>query len=215
MAAGKDTSGVRVELAPKVTVGGKVVNLEGEPVPGLRVTVAAEGGSMFFFGGMGESEEKLNITDAAGRYEVEHAPTGKVRVSVMPRNWDDEEYGWTSMANFVPATGDVAELPVIKVAKKRVKQDEAAGDFGYSFKQPEPGADPREMRLIVAVVRPGSVAAAGGMKPGDEIVSVDGQDVTGANSYLHGSLTQVPEGTVVHLGLKDGPIMALTAGKRP
>lgn len=215
MAAGKDTSGVRVELAPKVTVRGKVVNLEGEPVPGLRVTVAAEGGPMFFFGGMGESEEKLNITDAAGRYEVEHAPTGKVRVSVMPRNWDDEEYGWTSMANFVPATGDVAELPVIKVAKKRVKQDEAAGDFGYSFKQPEPGADPREMRLIVAVVRPGSVAAAGGMKPGDEIVSVDGQDVTGANSYLHGSLTQVPEGTVVHLGLKDGPIMALTAGKRP
>ena len=95
------------------------------------------------------------------------------------------------------------------------EQDEAAGDFGYSFKQPEPGADPREMRLIVAVVRPGSVAAAGGMKPGDEIVSVDGQDVTGANSYLHGSLTQVPEGTVVHLGLKDGPIMALTAGKRP
>lgn len=214
MTAGQDLAGVRVELAPKVTVRGKVVNLEGEPVPGLRVSVAAEGGNSWSFGGA-ESEEKLHITDAAGRYEVEHAPTGKVRVMVMPRNWDDNDYGWTSMANFVPATGDAVELPVIKVAKKRVKDGEAAGDFGYSFKMPEPGADPRERRLIVAVVRPGSAAATGGMKVGDEIVSVDGQDVTGANSYLLGSLTQVLEGTVVNFGLAGGASLAIPAGKRP
>lgn len=214
MAAGQDVAGVRVELAPKVTVRGKVVNLEGEPVPGMRVTVSAEGGGWSFGGDDGD--EKLNITDAAGHYEVEHAPTGKVRISVMPRNWgDDQDYDWTSMANFVPASGDVVDLPVIKVAKKRIKQDQAAGDFGYSFKNAEPGADPRERRLIVAVVRPGSVAATGGMKVGDEIVSVDGQDVTGANSYLLGSLTQVVEGTVVHFGLKSGVTLALTAGKRP
>ncbi len=213
MTAGQDAGGVRIELAPKVTVRGKVVNLEGEPVPGLRVSVSAEGGGWSFGGA--EGEEKLNITDAAGRYEVEHAPTGKVQVMVMPRNWEDEGYGWTRVATFVPATGDAAELAVIKVARKRVKQDEAAGDFGYSFKDAEPGADPRERRLVVAVVRPGSAAAAAGMKIGDEVVSVDGQDVTGANSYLLWTLTQVTEGTVVNFGLAGGATLQIAAGKRP
>lgn len=212
MTAGQDTSGVRVELAPKVTVRGKVVNLEGQPVPGLRVSVSAEGGGFSFGGG---DDEKLNITDAAGRYEVEHAPTGKVQVMVMPRNWDDEDYGWTFLPTFVAATGEAVEIPPIKVSKKRVKQDQAAGDFGYSLKQSEPGADPLARRSIVAVVRPGSAAAAAGMKIGDEIVSVDGQDVTGGNSYLLGSLTQVLEGTVVSFGLAGGGTLQIAAGKRP
>jgi protocatechuate 3,4-dioxygenase beta subunit len=212
MTAGQDTSGVRVELAPKVLVRGRVVDLAGLPVPGLRVSVSAEGGGYSFGGG---DDEKLNITDAAGRYEVEHAPTGKVQVMVMPRNWDDEDYGWISMPSFIAATGDAVELPPIKVSKKRVKQDQAAGDFGYGLKESEPGADPLQQRMIVAVIRPGSAAAAAGLKLGDEIVSVDGQDVTGGNSYLIGALTEVLEGTVVNFGLAGGATLAIPAGKRP
>ena len=212
MTAGQDTAGVRVELAAKVTVRGKVVDLAGQPVPGLSVAVNAEGGS-FSFGG--SADDKQNITDAAGHYEVEHAPTGKVRVLVMPRNWDDEGYAWTFVPAVIAATGDVFEMPPIKVSKKRVKQGEAVGDFGYSLKQSEPGADPLQRKLIVAVVRPGSTAAAAGLKVGDEIVSVDGQDVTGGNSYLLNSLTQVLAGTVVTFGLAGGATLPIPAGARP
>jgi len=213
MTAGQDTGGVRVELAPKVTVRGKVVDLEGKPVPGMRVAIAPEGGNIFIMGD--GDDEKLNVTDAAGRYEVDRAPTGKVRVTVMPRNWDDEEYGWTFVPSVIAAVGDAVELAPIKISKRRVTKDEAAGDFGYSFKQSEPGADPLQRRLVVALVRPGSAAATAGLKPGDEIVGVDGQDVTGGNSYLLGSLTQVPPGTVVNFTLASGATLAIPAGKRP
>ena len=210
MVEGKDTSDVRVELSPKVTVRGKVVNLEGQPVAGLRVMVSASGSWSF-----GEGEEKQNITDAQGNYEVEHAPTGQVSVNVMPRNWNDDEYGWSSMPAQIEASDAVVELPAIRVAKKRVKEGEAMGELGLTLKEDAPGADPMTTKLVVAVVRPGSPAATAGVLAGDEIVSVDGQDVTGPNGYLYGSLTRVLEGTTVTLGLGRGGSVAVVAGKRP
>ncbi|HEY0133060.1 MAG TPA: carboxypeptidase regulatory-like domain-containing protein, partial [Nannocystis sp.] len=210
MTEGKDTSDVKIELAPKVTVRGKVVDLAGAPVAGLRVMVSAPGTWSF-----GEGEEKLNITDAQGNYEVEHAPTGQVSVNVMPRNWNDDEYGWSSMPTMIAASESVVELPPIRVAKKQVKEGEVVGDLGITLKESEPGADPLARKLIVAVVRPGSPAAEGGLVPGDEIVSVNGQDVTGPNAYLYGTLTRVVEGTRVDLGLGRGGGAVITAGKRP
>jgi protocatechuate 3,4-dioxygenase beta subunit len=210
MTEGKDTSDLRIELAPKVTVRGKVVDLAGAPVAGLRVTVNAPGTWSF-----GEGEEKLNITDAQGNYEVEHAPTGQVSVTVMPRNWNDADYGWSSMPAQLAVSESVIELPPIRVAKKKVKDGEAVGDLGIMLKESEPGADPLARKLIVAVVRPGSPAAEAGLQPGDEIVSVDGQNVTGPNAYLYGTLTRVLEGTKVDLGLARGGSLAVTAGKRP
>lgn len=211
MTAGKDTTGVRIELAPKVTVRGKVLNLEGEPVPGLRVMIAARGS--WSFGG--NEEDKQNITDAAGNFEVPLAPTGAVQVTLMPRNWNDEEYGWSSMPAKIEANDAGVDLPPIRVARKRVKEGEVGGDLGYKLKEDEPGADPLTTKLIVAFVRPGGPAATGGLQVGDEITSVDGQDVTGPNQYLHGSLTRVLSGTPVTLGLARGASLQLTAGKRP
>ena len=209
MAAGQDTTGVRVELAPKVTVRGTVVDLEGKPVAGMEVSVS---GANSWGGG---DQEKRNITDATGRYEVQHAPTGKVTVRVSPRNWQDGEHDHASMPAVITASGDAIELPPIRVSKRRLERDEVDGDFGHSFKEPEPGADPMLHRLVVAVVRPGSPAAAAGLKPGDEVIGIDGQDVTGANTYLMYSLTRVPVGTVVNFGLAGGASLAITAGPRP
>ncbi|MFY0537280.1 hypothetical protein [Nannocystis pusilla] len=53
------------------------------------------------------------------------------------------------------------------------------------------------------------------MQIGDPITSVDGQDVTGANSYLYSGLTDVLEGTTVTLGLANGKSVSVTAGKAP
>ena len=208
MTAGQDTTGVRVELAPRVTVRGVVVDLEGKPVAGMFVTIDGAGG-------WNGDEQKRNLTDESGRYEVPHAPTGKVNVRVRPRNWNDATHDGASLPTVIVASGDAAELPPIRVSKRRIERGEATGDFGHSFKEPEPGADPLLRRFVVAVVRPGSPAAAAGLKPGDEVVRIDGQDITGPNAYLLQNLTSVAPGTVVQFGLAGGTSLAITAGTRP
>ncbi len=210
MTAGQDTTGLRVELVPKVTVRGTVLDLEGKPVPGLYVSVS-DGGAAYG----GGDEKKLNITDGAGRYEVTQAPAGKVTVYVYPQNWDGDDYEFTSMPVVITASDAPIELRPIRVSKKRVKKGDAAGDLGFGLKQAEPGADPLLFRNLVALVRVPSPAATAGLVPGDEIVSVDGNDVVGANSYLFGQLTRVVEGTVITLGLARGASVQLTAGELP
>jgi C-terminal processing protease CtpA/Prc len=64
------------------------------------------------------------------------------------------------------------------------------------------------------VVRPGGPAAAAGLLVGDEILTVDGHDVTGGNSPLHMLLRGVPEGTVLRLGLARGVTVEITARRR-
>ncbi|MBA3546822.1 MAG: carboxypeptidase regulatory-like domain-containing protein [Nannocystis sp.] len=210
MTAGQDTTGLRIELVPKVTVRGTLVDLEGKPVPGLYVSVS-DGGAAYG----GGDEKKLNITDDAGRYEVTQAPAGKVIVYVYPQNWDGDDYEFTSMPVVIAASDAAVELPPIRVARKRVKKGDAAGDLGLGLKQVEPGADPLLFRCMVAMVRPGGPASAAGLVPGDEIVTVDGQAVSGANSYLYHALTRVVPGTVVTLGLARGASVQVTAGELP
>jgi protocatechuate 3,4-dioxygenase beta subunit len=209
MTAGEDTTGLRIELAPKVTVRGTVVDLEGKPVPGMSVSVD---GGVAWGGG---DENRRNITDEAGRYEVAQAPTGKVNVAVYPQSWNGGDYEYTSMPMVLAASESVVELPPIRVSKRRVKEGDTAGDLGFRLKAAEPGADPMLVRNMVAVVRPGGPASAAGLVPGDEVVSVDGQAVSGANSYLFGQLTRVVPGTVVTLGLARGASVQVTAGAPP
>mgnify|MGYP001295779199 CR=1 FL=1 len=57
--------------------------------------------------------------------------------------------------------------------------------------------------------------SAAGLVPGDEVVSVDGQAVSGANSYLFNQMTNVMPGTVVTLGLARGASVQVTAGAPP
>jgi len=206
---GQDTTGVRVELAPKVTVRGSVVDLEGKPVADMEVTVG--GRDMGPFGPPGGA---TGLTDETGRFEVTGAPTGAVQVSVSPRNWGGSEFRSVTVPAVVGSEARVAELTPIRVTRARTNTGEAAGDLGYTIADAEPGADPMARRLVLAVVRPGGPGAAAGLQVGDEITSVDGQDVSGANAYLHRGLTQVPAGTTVTLGLARGASVQVTAGKR-
>jgi membrane-associated protease RseP (regulator of RpoE activity) len=156
----------------------------------------------------------MGLTDEAGRFEVEGAPTGAVQVSLSPRNWGDSEFRSVNVPAVVASDRRVVELAPIRVTRTRTKAGEAAGDLGYKLAEAEAGADPLARRLVLAVVQPGGPAAVAGLQVGDEITSVDGQDVTGANAYLHRGLTQVPAGTAVTLGLARGASVQVTAGKR-
>jgi predicted metalloprotease with PDZ domain len=74
------------------------------------------------------------------------------------------------------------------MAKKRVK-GEISGDLGFNTHDLEPGADLADEKNRVSSVRADGPAARAGLVVGDEIVSVDGYDVDGANGYLFEDLT--------------------------
>jgi S1-C subfamily serine protease len=143
---------------------------------------------------------------------VRRVPGGAQALSITPADGD-----WRSTTlvpvHVEPGRAEV-ELPPVVVVRPR---DAAAGigELGYTLRAPEPGADPRARRLVVAVVRPGGPAAAAGLQVGDEILRVDGHDVTGPRAYLHTPLTLVPEGQGVTLGLARGAEVRVTAGPQP
>ena len=208
--AGEDQTGLRVELTPRVTVRGQVVDLDGAPVAGYRVLVAT-GGAITF---PGDGGDKRDVTDVDGRFEVERAPAGVVRISLIPEDMSSG-LAWTVVAARIPAGEPVYEAPPIQVTRPRVARGEVAGDLGFTLKDPPPDADPLDSRLEVAVVRRGGPAAKAGLRPGDVIVSIDGHDVRGASAHLYRGLTRVKPGVALRLGLERGVTLELSAGAPP
>jgi protocatechuate 3,4-dioxygenase beta subunit len=209
LGAGEQKSDLRIELAAKVTVRGKVADLDGAPVVGVEVHMSETGSFRF---GMVPTDPR-QITDDAGRFEVVQASTGPV--TVMVGKPADINMPMTYLRMEIAGGGPVVELPPLRVSRPRTRPDEAIGDLGHVLRQSPPGTAPDQVHHVVALVRPGSPAAAAGLQVGDEIVSVDGHDVTGTSAYLYQPLLRVAEGATVQLGLARGVTLAITAGKRP
>lgn len=196
LAPGEARTGLRVVLGGTATLRGTVVDLAGAPVPG--VTVRA---------GVGAAE---GVSDAAGRFEIARVPVGSALLRAEP----PADSAVMSTLTSVEVGEGAVELAPIRLAPRRLRAGEQAGDLGYSVRPPAPGEEPGQARPIVAVVRPGGPAAAAGLQVGDEILSVDGHDVTGGNLPLHTLLTGVPEGQVLRLGLARGMTVEISARRR-
>ncbi len=212
LAAGEVKSGVKLELTPLVDVRGTVVDLEtGEPVAGLQVLIAARAGGFSF--SFGEDGERENVTDDGGAFTVEHAPSGKVTIMVVPRSFGgDTPYGWTRIAAQIPGDAATYELPALRVAKRRTKRGQRPGDLGFELAESPPDQVDEAVTKTVAVVRPRGPAAAAGLAVGDEIVAVDGHDVRGVEGYRYPALVGIPEGQRVTLELAGGRTVAIVAG---
>ena len=135
-------------------------------------------------------------------------------MTIMPKDWVENGYPFMSTRVQVSATTGASEveLPPLKIARNRVGEDEVAGDLGYTLRPAEPGAKPAAWRWVVGFVQPGGPASQAGLQLGDEIVRVDGVDVTGDNRHLYHGLTTVKAGATVRLGLARGETIAVTAG---
>lgn len=205
LAEGAEETELELVLAPRVTLEGRLVDAEtGEPVVGLKVLATAVGGRARFRSGPNASAQK-DVSDAEGRFVVENAPTGKVLLMMVPIGTRLSEYGRTGVSRRVAAEPRVQDLGTMELVKERVGPGETRGDLGYEVKQTEPGTEPEDARRVVAVVRPGGPAEAAGLAVGDEIVSVEGQDVRGVEGYRYEKLVRVPTGTTVSLGVvRDG-----------
>ena len=210
--AGGAVTDLVVTLSPRVTVRGRLVDLETrEPVPGLVVSVSARKAGFRF--SMDESAND-NVSDTDGRFEVTDAQTGKVRMMARPRSFTNEDrYGWTSISLVLPADQDVVDVGDIELIARRTEGREKGGDLGFTLTQSAPDADDEDFVASVAVVRPGGPAEAAGLAVGDVIETVDGHDIKGTNRYRFSTLTSVPPGTRVTLGLEGKPEVTITAGK--
>ncbi len=204
---GEEKAGVRLELTAKVKLRGTVLDLEGAPVAGVEVRIGQSG--VFAF-----DDREVPRTDDAGRFEVDGAPVGNAMLMLTAPRGVADEYSDVTISTRISGGPEVV-LPPIRMARQKLKRGEATGDLGYAIKLAVPGAEPTERRFEVALVRPGGAAAAAGLQVGDVIVSIDGQDVTGEQRHLYPSMTRVPVGTPLKLGLARGVTIEVMSAAPP
>ncbi len=199
---GEEKTDVALTLTPRVTVHGQLVDSEsGKGIPGLKVSVNAAGNNIMMFGVAGKADEK-DISDADGNFVVENAPTGRVSLVVMSPGFTDSDYSWTWIARRLPTEPPTQDLGTIQLVKRRVGPGEEKGELGFKVKESEPDTEPEDRRIVVAFVKPKGPAAKAGLKVGDEVVAVDGQDVRGLESYRYGTLTTALPGTVIEFSVE-------------
>ncbi|MFO7565104.1 MAG: carboxypeptidase regulatory-like domain-containing protein [Enhygromyxa sp.] len=117
--AGERGRELDIILSPRVTVRGRIVDQRThEPVSGMIVTIGLQGTRVRF--GAATASELARTSRADGRFEVAHAPPGKVRVSIEPRSLDSG-YEWQWLELEVPGTGDVVELGDLEIAPARAR----------------------------------------------------------------------------------------------
>ena len=206
---------MRVELVGATMLRGTVLDLDGEPVPELEVATSSV---------RGVEADTRHITDAAGRFELPRVPVGLVSVTVSPPPGRPSPFGSARIPVEVQPYQQVIDLPPIRVARRRIALGEARGDLGFTIvadisdisdtSGTSDMAGPLLANLKVATVRARGPAAAAGLLARDEIVSVDGQDVRGANRSLYATMTEVPPGSKLRLGLLRGVTVELVASAR-
>ncbi|MCA9663745.1 MAG: carboxypeptidase regulatory-like domain-containing protein [Myxococcales bacterium] len=214
LAAGDAREDLRIELTPRVKVRGQVVDSDGAPVPGIRVSIrSGYGGTQSFMFDAGDGSDRRFVTDEAGRFELDRAPAGVVTVSLTPVSRGDSEFGLSAIPAVIDPETAVFELPPLTIARERLEDGQISGALGYGLKSWPADVEPIEDRLVVERVFAGGPATAAGIVPGDEIVSVDGQDVRPPNRHRYHTLTRVAPGTTLRIGLARGETVALTAAE--
>ena len=209
LAEGQDKTGVELVLEDLVDLTGRVVDLATkQPVPGMMVFAkpALGGDGISFTWG---DEDTSHITDAKGQFTVKRAPKGKLAIQGMAKDWKDSDYSWFRIVREVTGSGTI-DLGDVGVLKKRIKDGETAGKLGLHFKQQPPETPPDQGKLEVSFIEPTGPCAGLDIKPGDVITTIDGIDVTGANTMQSWVLINAPVGTKLVLGLARGTTISVT-----
>lgn len=210
LAAGEAITGVDLEVEPNVVVRGTTIDEAGAPIVGIEVELVGEG---------------RRITDAAGRFAFEQVSPGRMKLEVKGTvvrrqifesgvSLDGDGYGRLRRTLEVLDAPAELELAPIRMVKDRLVGHDWGGNLGYWAQEHDRQEGPPEPRgPKVLHVYPGEQAARAGLRTGDEIVAVDGVDVTGDNRWLYTRLRQVPPGTTITLTLARGVSVKVKASE--
>ncbi len=174
--AGLESDGASIEIksgqTTKVTLtsrgSGKVSGHVSElgtkaPLPGFRCdAILTMGGQM---GGPPGDPSQISHTDDKGHFAMA-SPAGRVRVFCFMEGDQSLSVAGIDLDVTSQAPG------VAEVYSVRSKFGASPGDAGFQIR-------PMQLPLIVNSVRPGSGAAAQGVKVGDLVTSIDGQSLQG------------------------------------
>jgi len=211
LGTGQNREGVSFKLESRVSIRGRVIDLEDKtPVGGMYLWVSLVKGDG---GNNVPSDKKKNISGADGRFELNKVPAGRIYVGVYPMDWENGTHSFARVLRTIKPGSGVIDVGDIPVAKRKLPRRARAGELGFTLKSNEPGIEPEQTKLIVALIKPDGPAVDSGLKVGDQITSIDGHDVSGAKYYNYYALSRVPEGTTLKLGLARGDTVNITTTK--
>lgn len=226
-----------VELEEFGTVRGKVVSSAGEPLAGLMILVQPKGKPVGAAGGLEMLFGGGPKTDRSGAFEVDDVPPGEGEILIVD---PDGSGGGGANAKYEVDAGGTADVgTVTSIAAGDVPFPER-GDLGLRTAvrdwphrplpptdgeddgeaDARPPEDPERERLWIRSVAEDGAAFEAGIRPGDEIVSIGGQDVAGlgaktAAAKLGASRVRVGENVALVLEREGSSVRAtLTARKR-
>jgi membrane-associated protease RseP (regulator of RpoE activity) len=202
---GEARSGVDFTLDAYVTATGRVVELgTGKPIAGVTMSIRRVRGG----GVVAASEDHDHVSDAAGRFTVRSAPQGQVVVT----GWGDAKVPYEVQAFRQLRGSGTVELGDVEAVKRRLRDDEIAGDLGLKFAEQAFDTPPDKRERKVSYIDPKGPAARTGIVVGDVVVAIDGIDVTNEHAGRAAQLLAAPPGTKVALTLARGPTVAIVLG---
>jgi RNA polymerase sigma factor (sigma-70 family) len=206
-----ETSRVELELIGNRTIRGRFVDLDdGTPLPGLWALVTEQGVSPQRIAIAAERAIQTRtpglLTGADGVFTAHDVPPTAVTLLALTAGFQYEAQDHVMEAILVPESHREDEIVDFAIAKPRLSWAAPPADLGFEMTQ-IPLACTETLRVAKIV----DATIAAGLALGDEIVTVDGHDVTERRCYLVRALLRVPPETTVELGLARGETVRVTA----
>lgn len=205
-----ETTSVEIQLVPNRTIRGRFVDLEdGSPRADLWATVTEDDATSARVAMAAERAMQTRapgqLSDADGNFVVPDAPPTTVMLHVMSAGFQSESPEAVMEVVMVPQS-QTNEPIEIEIPRSRFAPFAATADIGFSLVQYSLGCNetPRVGKIDDASI-------AGGLREGDEIVAIDGHDVTRYRCYLGKTLLALADGDHVDLTLARGETVRVTA----
>jgi hypothetical protein len=171
----------RVEMQAEATVGGEVVDANGDPIAGARVAKDAVPTWL----PVGSNPAAMATTDAQGRFSLHELPEGTVTLEAYAPGIGRARVGVTVEAGQATQSVRIV-IPPGSDDESPVRELAASGSVAVTL-----GETTAPTEVVVVSVVEGSEAERAGIVPGDVLLSVDGARVAGmaeARAKLSGSI---------------------------